>query len=171
LFPLITPSPVPAASGGVGSAFPVITPSPAATSSAGTPGYGQARSGLQGRDESLALSEPLAGSRQAGLVFILLAVVGAAGWLLLARHRAGRAPLTPPRVPATSPAIGRGTPGIAPAGTYALGGLPPGAPRRGLAIGDPLAGSGQAGLVLTLLAVAGAAGWLLLGRVKKRHVA
>jgi hypothetical protein len=91
LFPLITPSPVPAPSPGIASAFPVITPSPTATS-VDPPGSGQVRSGLRGQDEGLALSEPLAGSSQAGLILTLLAVAGAAGWLLLDRARKRRVP-------------------------------------------------------------------------------
>jgi hypothetical protein len=170
LFPLITPSPAAEESPGIASAFPVITPSPAATPPAGTPGSGQVRSGLPGRDEGLALSEPLAGSRPAGLVLIALGVAGAAGWLLLGRARKRRAPFTPSSVPATSPGIGRGIPGICPAAAPVRGRIPSGAPGWGLAPGEALAGGRQARLVLTLLAVAGAAGWLLLGRARKRRV-
>jgi len=176
LFPLITPSPVPAPSAGVGSGFPVITPSPAATSSVAPPGRGQVRPGSPGQDQGLALSEPLAGSGQAGLVLMLLAVAGAAGWLLLGRASKRRVPFTPSPVPAASPGIGAQIPVIAPppAATSVPaprpGRTPPAAPGRGLAPGEPLAGSRQAGLVLALLAVAGAAGWLLLGRARKRRV-
>jgi hypothetical protein len=167
LFPLITPSPV--AASPIGSAFPVITPSPAATSSVGSPASGQVRSGLSGKDEGLALSEPLAGSRQAGLVLILLGIAGAAGWLLLSGPRKRRAPFTPSPVSATSPGIGRGTRALSPAATPVSGRRPYGARGRSLVPGEPLTGSKQAGLVLTLLAVVGAAGWLL-GRTRKRRV-
>jgi hypothetical protein len=135
----------------------------------GTPASGQVRSGLSGKDEGLALSEPLAGSSQAGLVLILLGIAGAAGWLLLSRARKRRAPFTPSPVPATSPGIGRGTPALSPAATPVSGRRPYGARGRGLVPGEPLTGSKQAGLVLTLLAVVGAAGWLL-GRTRKRRV-
>ena len=175
LFPLITPSPVAAASPGIGSAFPIITPSPTATSSVGRPGSGQVRSGLAGRDEDLALSEPLAGSRPAGLALVLLGLAGAAGWLLLGRARRRQALSTPSSVPATFPGIGRGVPAISPAATPVSGRMLSGAPSpalvpgRGLASAEALAGSRQARLVLTVLAVAGAAGWLL-GRARKRRV-
>jgi hypothetical protein len=179
LFPLITPSPVPAASPGIGSAFPVITPSPTAAS-VDPPGSGQVRSGVAGQDEGLALSEPLAGSSQAGLILTLLAVAGAAGWLLLGRARKRRAPSTPSPIPATSPGIGRRFPGVAPAPGVppAPGAAPVSARRPGrtsravpsLTAGEALAGSRQARLAVTVLAVAGAAGWLLLGRARKRRV-
>jgi len=168
LFPLITPSPV--AASPIGSAFPVITPSPTVTSSVGSPASGQVRSGLSCKDEGLALSEPLTGSREAGLVLILLGIAGAAGWLLLSGVRKRRAPFTPSPVPAASPGgIGRGTPALSPAATPVSGRRPYGARGRSLVHGEPLTGSKQAGLVLTLLAVVGAAGWLL-GRTRKRRV-
>ena len=89
------------ASQGVGRLFPLITPSPAATpSAAATPSPAAAQAGqasqvrhqIPTRDQDLALSESLSGSRQAGWILALLLAAGAVAWLLLVKVRKRRVP-------------------------------------------------------------------------------
>lgn len=82
LFPLITPS-------------PVAAPAPVATPSSAAPRLGQAsqaRPRAPVRGQELALSQPVTGSRQIGLVFIVFLAAGTAAWLLLRKTRKRRVP-------------------------------------------------------------------------------